>query len=98
LSNKHIRITVIDENNQILNSKIYKYKRKSESIILKNKNIKPLIIPYLAGALDITRLNIKSDDYKNLFVMIYQHRSGGAFLIPMGWSNTNTIEKYKRIK
>jgi hypothetical protein len=95
---KHLEISIINENNKIVSTKKYRFKRKEENIILKNKNTKPILIPYLAGALDVTKLRIKTDENRNLLVLINQHRSGGAFLIPMGWSNTETSEKYERLK
>lgn len=98
LGNNHIQITVINEKNKILNRKNYKYKKKAKSIILKNKNVKPLAIPYLFGALDITKLALKPDENRNLFIEIYKHHSGGIFLIPMSWSSKKLVEKYQRIK
>lgn len=98
LDKKHLEISIINESNNIINKKKYKYKRKEEWIILKNKNTQTILIPYLAGALDITKLKIKCDEDRNLNIIIDQHRSGGAFMIPMGWSNTLRTEKYKRIE
>ena len=98
IDGKHIQIKVINENNKVVNSKTYKFKTKEKSIVLKNKNTKSFIVPYLAGVLDITKLDLKSDENRNLYVEVYKHRSGGVFLIPMGWSSTKTTENYERIK
>jgi hypothetical protein len=98
LDKKHLEISVINESNNVINKKKYKYKRKEEWIILKNKNTQTILIPYLAGALDVTKLKIKCDEDKNLKIIIDQHRSGGVFMIPMGWSNTERTEKYKRVE
>lgn len=98
LDKKHIGISVINETNNVINKKKYKYRREEETIILKNKNTQFLLIPYLAGALDVTKLRIKCDEDRNLNIVVNQHRSGGAFMIPMGWSNTEIIKKYKRIE
>ena len=43
-------------------------------------------------------LTLQESALKNLTVLISQHRSGGAFLIPMGWSNEKKIETFKRIE
>lgn len=98
LDKKHIEISVINETNNVITKKKYNYRREEETIILKNKNTQLLLIPYLAGALDVTKLRIKCDEDRNLNIVINQHRSGGAFMIPMGWSNTEIIKKYKRIE
>ena len=98
IDKKHIEISTISEENKILNKKTYKFKKKNEYIILKNQNTKPILIPYVAGALDVTKLKFKTDKNKNLTVLISHHRSGGAFLIPMGWSNEKKIETFKRIE
>ncbi len=98
IDKKHIEISTISEENEILNKKAYKFIKKNEYIILKNQNTKPILIPYVAGALDVTKLKLKTDENRNLTVLISQHRSGGAFLIPMGWSNEKKIETFKRIE
>jgi len=36
------------------------------------------------------------DEYLN--VTINEHRLGGVFMIPMGWSNFETVGIYKRIE
>ena len=98
LDKKHLDISVLNKYNHIINKKTYKYRRKEESILLKNKNTKTILIPYLAGALDVTKLKLKCDEDRNLNIVINQHRSGGVFMIPMGWSNIERTEKYKRVQ
>jgi len=98
LDKKHLEISIINDSNNIINKKKYKYRRKEEFIILKNKNTQAILIPYLAGALDVTKLKIKCDEDRNLNIVVYQHRSGGVFMIPMGWSNTEKTEKYRRVE
>lgn len=98
LDKKHLKISVLNEVNKVVKTNRYKFKVKEDYLILKNKNVKPILIPYLAGALDITKLKINSDENKNLNVIINNHRSGGVFLIPMGWSNDKRIEKYQRVE
>ena len=67
-------------------------------IILKNKNVKTILIPYLIGALDVYKLGLKNNENGDLEVMINEHRSGGLFLIPMGWTEEISYEKYKKIE
>lgn len=98
LDKKHLEIIVINELNKVISKKKYSYKKKEDNIILKNKNTQLLLIPYLAGALDVTKLKIKSNEDGNLNIEISEHRSGGVFMIPMGWSNTKKTENYKRIE
>ncbi|WP_162128252.1 hypothetical protein [Flavobacterium phycosphaerae] len=95
---KHIEITIINELDKIVAKRRYNFRKKEEHIILKNKNTQTSFIPYLAGALDIRKLRIKSNENKSLNVEITEHRSGGVFMIPMGWSNTKKTEKYKRVE
>lgn len=97
LDKKRLEISIINESNKIVNKKKYRFRKKEESIILKNKNTRPILIPYLVGALDVTKLKIKCDEDKNLNVVINEHRSGGVFLILMGISNSERTEKYKRV-
>ena len=40
---------------------------------------------------------LKNED-EDLNVTINEHRSGGVFMIPMGWSNFETVGIYKRIE
>lgn len=98
IDNNHLRINKINGEDKIFNTKVYRYKRKSDFIILKNKNVKTILIPYLIGALDVYKLGLKNDENGNLEVIINEHRSGGVFLIPMGWTEQISNEKYRKIK
>ncbi|GGC95253.1 hypothetical protein GCM10011508_23090 [Flavobacterium lutivivi] len=95
---KHIEIAIINELDKIIAKRIYRFRKEEENIILKNKNTQISFIPYLAGALDVRKLRIKSNKDKNLNVEIIEHRSGGILMIPMGWSNIKKTENYKRIE
>ncbi|WP_131725376.1 hypothetical protein [Chryseobacterium sp. Leaf180] len=92
----HVAISTIDEFDKILHKKTYKFKQKKNILILKNQNTKALLVPYLAGALDITKLKLNIDKSGNLNVLIYEHRSGGLFFIPMGWSTTSRSAEFRR--
>ncbi len=98
LDKKYMEISVVNELNKVINKKKYNYKRKEDYLLLKNKNTQLLLIPYLAGALDVTKLKIKSNEDRNLNIQINEHRSGGLFMIPMSWSNNTKTENYKRIE
>ena len=91
-------INKINEEDKIVNSREYKFRRKSDYIILKNKNVKTILIPYLIGALDVYKLGLKNNENGDLEVIINEHRSGGLFFIPMGWTEEISYEKYKRIE
>jgi hypothetical protein len=92
----HVAISTIDEFDKTLHKKTYKFKQKKNILILKNQNTKALLVPYLAGALDITKLKLNIDKSGNLNVLIYEHRSGGLFFIPMGWSTTSRSAEFRR--
>ena len=94
----HLIINKINEEDKIVNSREYKFRRKSDYIILKNKNVKTILIPYLIGALDVYKLGLKNNENGDLEVIINEHRSGGLFFIPMGWTEEISYEKYKRIE
>ena len=94
----HLIINKINGENKIVNLREYKFRRKSDYIILKNKNVKTILIPYLIGALDVYKLGLKNNENGDLEVMINEHRSGGLFLIPMGWTEEISYEKYKKIE
>ncbi|OYU85459.1 MAG: hypothetical protein CFE24_01880 [Flavobacterium sp. BFFFF2] len=98
LDSKHLEISIINEVNKVISKRKYGFRRREDFIILKNKNTHFLLIPYLAGALDLTKLKIKSNKDGNLNIKISEHRSGGAFMIPMGWSDTKSTENYKRVE
>lgn len=81
LDESHLQINYI-ENEQIIKERILKTSLKKDGYMyLKNKNLGFLLVPYLAGGIDIkkTRLTISPDG--DLIFDIVNHRSGAIFFI-----------------
>lgn len=73
---------------------------KSDGFLyLKNRNVRPILIPFICGAIDVTKLRFSRDSEGDLIVDKTNHRSG-AFLFIAFFSVSNTESRciYKKIK
>ncbi|MFC0605863.1 hypothetical protein [Winogradskyella pulchriflava] len=99
LNKKKIRISYI-ENDTIFRERMLKAKLKKDGFLyLKNKNTGFLLVPYIAGAIDIKRTRLSKSEDGNL-IFDYSHHRSGAFLIIAfldGRTWKNRLE-YKRIE
>jgi len=69
------------ENEQIIRNKTLSYKLENDGYLyLKNKNIRPILIPYIAGSIDINKTRLTLDENSNLIFDSTNYRSG-AFAI-----------------
>lgn len=59
----------------------YKYKKQKGIYYLKNQNVKPLLIPFIFGAIDEKRLYLYKNQKGNLSINVYESRAGAALLI-----------------
>lgn len=80
LNLKKIKVSYL-VNGKIFRERILKTKLKKDGFLyLKNKNVGFLLVPYIAGAIDIKRTRLTKSENGNLVFDISNHRSG-AFLI-----------------
>lgn len=99
LNKKTIRISYI-ENDTIFRERTLKAKLKKDGFFyLKNKNTGFLLVPYIAGSIDVKRTRLSKSEDGNLIFDYSNHRSG-AFLIVVFFSDRTWKNrlKYKKIE
>ena len=99
LNKKRVRISYI-ENDTVFRERTLNAKLKKDGFLyLKNKNTGFLLVPYIAGAIDIKRTRLSKSENENLILDYSNHRSGAflilAFLDGRTWKNRL---EYKRIE
>lgn len=99
LNPKKIQISYI-ENGIMFKERILKTKLKKDGYLyLKNKNVQFLLVPYIAGALDIKKTRLSKLKNGNLIFDVSNHRSGAALLIVFLDGKTwKYRQEYERIK
>ena len=99
LNDKKISINFL-ENEQIIRNETLRYKLENDGYLyLKNKNVRPLLIPYIAGSIDISKTRLTLDKNSNLIFDSTNHRSGGfAIVIFAGGSSWDYRKEYERIE
>ncbi|MGL5234662.1 MAG: hypothetical protein ACRC8Z_07905 [Empedobacter falsenii] len=87
------------ENETILRERLIKTKLTKDGFLyLKNKNFQPLLIPYIAGAIDINKIRFGLDTNNNLILDVANHTSGAILLIAFLDGRTNKYRlTYERI-
>ena len=81
ISTKKIKIEYF-ENGKVFKERVFKTKLKKDGYLyLKNKNVQFLLVPYIAGALDVKRTRFTKSIKGNLIFDVSNHRSGAAFLV-----------------
>lgn len=94
---KHLYISIYQNNGEILNRK-YKYKKQKGIYYLKNQNVKPLLVPFIFGAIDEKRLYLYKNPKGNLSINVYQSRAGAALLIVfLDWKNKSYFVEFEKI-
>ncbi|WOI23860.1 hypothetical protein [Nonlabens ulvanivorans] len=99
LNPKQLQINYI-ENGRVFRERIIKTKLKKDGYLyLKNKNVQPVLIPYVMGAISIKKTRITKSIEGNLIFDANDHRSGAAFLIMfLGWNRTKYRLEYQPFK
>lgn len=99
LNPNQIRINYI-ENGLLFKERILKIKLKKDGYLyLKNKNIQFLLLPYIAGALDVKKTRLSKLKNGNLIFDVANHRSGAALLVVFLDGKTwKYRQEYERIK
>jgi len=97
-TNKTIKISLTSDDGSIINRE-YKYKKANNLYYLKNKNVKPLLIPFLAGAIDEKSLCLYVNKENNLVIDVYEARSGAILFVGfLDWKSKQKKYNYKRIE
>ncbi len=98
LNEKKMKLLYL-ENDTIFRERVIKTKLKKDGFLyLKNKNIQPLLIPYIAGAIDINKIRFGLDTNNNLILDVAHHSSGAFLLIVFLDGRTNKYRlTYERI-
>ena len=96
---KYLTISLIHDIDSTKIERTYKYTVENNSYLLKNKNTKPLLIPYIFGSLDTQKLYLSIDADNNLIINTVERRSGAVLLIGfLDWKTTQKKYVYNRIK
>jgi hypothetical protein len=99
LINKNELSLTLYNNDSTKINRIYKYRLENNSYLLKNQNSKPLLIPYIAGAIDIRKLYLSLDESNNLNINLIEKRSGAILLVGfLDWKTKQNKFIYNRIK
>lgn len=98
LNENRIKINYI-EDDQIIRERVLKIKLKQDGYLyLKNKNTVFILIPYIAGALDIKKTRITCDENGNLIFDVVNHRSGAigviGFLDGRTWKYRHQYQRF----
>ncbi|MGV0923991.1 hypothetical protein [Empedobacter tilapiae] len=98
LSKKKMKLLYL-ENGTLFRERVIKTKLKKDGFLyLKNKNFQPLLIPYIAGAIDINKIRFGLDTNNNLILDVANHTSGAILLIAFLDGRTNKYRlTYERI-
>lgn len=99
LNKKKVEIKYI-ENNNIIRIREIKTKLKNDGYLyLKNKNLGFILIPYIAGAIDIKRTRFTKSENGNLIFDVSNHTSGAILLFGFLDGTTRKYRlEYKKIK
>ncbi|AFR35665.1 hypothetical protein [Riemerella anatipestifer] len=98
IKGKKLQISLFNNDGQIINRE-YKYAVQDNIYYLKNQNVKPLLIPYLAGAIDEKRLYLFINKKDDLTINVFESRSGALLFIGfLDWNTNQKSYNYKRIE
>ena|GEM_PF-382400 len=95
--NKYMVFQIYSEKNVI--TRKHKYKKRKGVYYLKNQNVKPLLIPFILGAIDEKRLYLYKNKKNKLIINTYESRSGAALLVVfLSWKDWTNTFRYDRIE
>ena len=77
---KNLQIEIIRNDNSKI-TRQYKYRKKNNIYLLKNQNVKPVLIPYVLGSFDVKKLHLYKNQDNGLGIVESTSRSGAAFLL-----------------
>lgn len=79
---------------RLINTKL----KKDGYLYLKNKNLKFLFLPYIAGAIDIKKCRLSASSDGNLIVDMMNHRSGAFLVIMMDGRTWKYRNEYVKVQ
>jgi len=99
INKKKIKLSYI-KNDKITRERILRAKLKKDGYLyLKNNNVKPLLIPHIAGAIDIKKSRLSVDENNNLIFDAVHYRSGAVLLIVfLDWRTWKYRNEYQKIE
>lgn len=98
LNPKKIKIDYI-ENGKIIRERILKTKLKRDGYLyLRNKNTQFMLVPFLAGAIDIKKTRITKSDNGNLIFDVANFRYGAALIVFGDTRTWKYRQEYEPIK
>ena len=88
------------ENGNIFKERTLKTRLKKDGYLyLKNKNTKFLLVPYIAGALDVKKTRFSKSENGNLIFDVSKHRSGAVLIVVFLDGRTwRYRHEYKRVE
>jgi hypothetical protein len=97
LDHKKLKFTICGKNNKEI-TREYKYSYQKNIYYLENKNVKPLLIPFLFGGIDEKRLYLYINKDNNLEINVYESTAGAIFFIAFLGSHSGiTNHAYERV-
>lgn len=77
---KNLQIEIIRNDNSKI-TRQYKYRKKNNIYLLKNQNVKPVLIPYVLGSFDVKKLHLYKNQDNGLGIVESTSRRGAVFLL-----------------
>ena len=99
LNPNRIKINYL-ENGKVFRERVLKTELKKDGYLyLKNKNVGFLLVPYIAGAIDIKKTRITKSENGNLIFDVANHRSGSFLIIVfLNGKTWKYRQEYKKIE
>jgi hypothetical protein len=98
INKNHLQVKYVKDE-KIIRTRIIKTKLEKDGYLyLKNKNVGFILIPYLAGAIDVkkTRMTL-SEKGDLLFDVAHYHGGAFFFFIFLSWQNSSYRKTYTRV-
>jgi hypothetical protein len=94
IDEKKLKIQIFDAFGNFVSERIYRFKATDKGLLLKNRNVRFGMIPYVFGFFEIVKVWIVLDEGKNLKVEYFLHHSGGFLVLLLGdtYNDSHVIE------
>jgi len=98
ISQKKIKVKYL-ENGEVFRERIIKCKLKKDGYLyLKNKNIQFMLVPIIAGAIDIKRIRLTKSNDGNLIFDVSNFRYGAALVVIGDAKTWKYRQEYSQVK
>lgn len=96
--NKRMTFKIYDSVGTVI-ERDYKYKNRNGIYYLKNKNVKPLLLPFICGALNEKRLYLYKNQNGKLSINVYESNYGAILLIGfLGGHQSSVTTDFQKIE